>query len=209
MRRTVAVDFASMKIPILLLLGTAGICLASSACATAPAQSHETAAAQEETVIVGETTREQIEEAVPEWAQSEAEANPDASACQGLAMVEPGAEVTVFLGTWCSDSRREVPRLWKSLDLAGPAVPFEIHYIGVDRKKKEPAEAVGGNDIRYVPTFIVRREGREVGRVVEHSPNGIESDLLALLSGKAQGPITTRTDLQPQGASSPSQFPSQ
>ena len=42
-----------MKIPILLLLGTA-VSLASSACATAPAQSHETAAAQEETVIISD-----------------------------------------------------------------------------------------------------------------------------------------------------------
>lgn len=150
-------------------------------------------------MIVGETTREQIEESAPEWVQSEAEAAPDASVCQELTTVEPGAEVTVVLGTWCGDSRREVPRLWKALDLAGVPVPFAIHYIAVDRKKKEPADVVGTNDIRYVPTFIVRRGGQEVGRVVEHSPNGIESDLLALLSGRAQGLITTRTDLQPQG----------
>lgn len=197
-----------MKTTFLLSLGVLAACLASFACATVAApvdQSSETAAdPQDPSVIVGETTREQIEEAVPEWVQSEAEANPDASACQGIATVEPGAEVTVVLGTWCGDSRREVPRLWKALDLAGPAVPFEIHYIGVDRKKREPADVVAGNDIRYVPTFIVRRHGREVGRVVESSPNGIELDLLALLNGQAQGLITTRTDLQSQGAS-PSQ----
>lgn len=189
-----------MKIPILFLLGA---CLTFSACSTV--QTPETSAAPDPSVIVGETTREQIEEAVPDWVQSEAEASPDASACQGLTTVEPGAEVTVVLGTWCGDSRREVPRLWKALDMAGSSVPFAIHYVGVDRKKQEPADVVGGNDVRYVPTFIVRRGGREVGRVVEHSPNGIESDLLALLSGRAQGLITTRTDLQPQGAASPSQ----
>src|SRR5688572_14399555 len=128
-----------MKTTALLSLALVGVCLASSACATAaaPAQTSAPApeAAQDPSVIVGETTREQIEEAVPDWAQAEAEATPDASACQELAAVEPGADVTVILGTWCSDSRREVPRLWKALDLAGPAVPFAIHYIGVDRKK--------------------------------------------------------------------------
>lgn len=144
-------------------------------------------------MIVGETTREQIEAALPDWAQAEAQSNPDAAAAQALAAVPPGAEVTIFLGTWCGDSRREVPRLWKAL--AGADVPFEIHYIGVDREKKEPVAPVTNNDIRYVPTFIVYREGREVGRIVEESPNGIEKDLLALLTGQSRGLISTRTDL--------------
>ncbi|HEX5718360.1 MAG TPA: thioredoxin family protein, partial [Thermoanaerobaculia bacterium] len=86
-------------------------------------------------------------------------------------------------------------RFWKALDLSGADAPFAIHYIGVDRQKKEPSAPVTNNDIRYVPTFIVYREGREVGRIVEESPHGIEKDLLALLTGQAQGLITTRTDL--------------
>lgn len=146
-------------------------------------------------MIVGETTRQKIEEALPNWAQAEADANPDAASSQALASVPPGADVTIFLGTWCGDSRREVPRLWKALRLAGGNVPFAIHYIGVDRDKKEPVAPVTNNDIRYVPTFIVQREGREVGRVVEESPNGIEKDLLALLTGQARGVISTRPDL--------------
>jgi thiol-disulfide isomerase/thioredoxin len=143
--------------------------------------------------LVGETTREQIEVA-PEWMAAEAESQPDPEACKALASVPPGAEVTVFLGTWCGDSRRELPRFWKALDMAA-TVPFAVHYIGVDRQKKEPSAPVINNDIRYVPTFIVYREGREVGRIVEESPHGIEKDLLALLTGEAQGLITTRTDL--------------
>ena len=146
-------------------------------------------------MIVGETTREQIEEALPEWAVAEAESRPDPEACAALASVPPGAEVTIFLGTWCGDSRREVPRFWKAVDLAGMDVPFAVHYIGVDRQKKEPSAPVTNNGILYVPTFIVYREGREVGRIVEESPHGIEKDLLALLTGQAQGLITTRTDL--------------
>jgi thiol-disulfide isomerase/thioredoxin len=177
------------------------ILLAASciACASAGEQAGNSAAkepTQEEGVLVGDVTREQIEEAVPDWAQAEAESAPDPEACRGLAAVNPGADVTVFLGTWCGDSRREIPRLWKALDLAGPAVPFEIHYIGVDRAKQEPAGRPAGDDIRYVPTFVVRRNGQEIGRIVEHSPSGIEKDLLALLTGQAQGLITSRTDLQ-------------
>jgi len=189
-----------MKPPTLPAGLVLGLVLSSCATANPPAPIQEPA--QETNVIVGETTREQVEEAVPEWAQSGAESTPDPGASQALAAVQPGAEVTVFLGTWCSDSRREVPRLWKAIDLAGPAVPFRIHYIAVDRKKKEPSAPVTNNDIRYVPTFIVQREGREVGRVVEEAPNGIEKDLLSLLNGQAHGLITTRTDLTAPGSPS-------
>ncbi len=179
-----------MKLPAQLAVLACIVSLATS-CATST-----TAPAKPLTkeVLVGETTRAAIE-AAPEWGASEAESQPDPEASKALAAVPPGAEVTVFLGTWCGDSRREVPRFWKAIDLAGADVPFAIHYIGVDRQKKEPSAPVTNNDIRYVPTFIVYREGREVGRIVEESPHGIEKDLLALLTGQAQGLITIRTDL--------------
>lgn len=146
-------------------------------------------------VLVGPATREQIEGAVPEWVQAEVESHPDAKAVEVLAAVEPGAEVTIFLGTWCGDSRREVSRFWRSVDDAGGAARFKVTYVAVDRQKKEPAGSVTENGIRFLPTFIVRREGREVGRIVETAPHGIEGDLAALLVGWKQGLITTRTDL--------------
>lgn len=150
----------------------------------------------EEGVLIGAVTREKVE-AAPEWVQAEVEAKPDPNVAAALAAVPAGAEVEVFLGTWCGDSRREVPRLWKAIDAAGGTVPFRIHYVGVDHAKKEPAAEIAKQGVRYLPTFIVRRDGKEVGRIVETSPNGIESDLLALLTGKASGVLSTRTDLTP------------
>ena len=155
----------------------------------------------ESAVPVGPVTREQIEAAAPQWVQIQVEAKIDSEVARALASVEPGAEVTVFLGTWCGDSGREVPRLWRALDESGTALPFQVRYVAVSEDKKEPAAAVAGNDIRYVPTFIVHRKGVELGRIVEESPNGIEKDLLALLTGREKGLITTRDDLGPQGSS--------
>lgn len=160
-------------------------------------------AAEEAPVPVGPVTREQIEAADPSWVQAQVESKPDADAARALASVEPGAEVTIFLGTWCGDSRREVPRLWRALDEAGGTVPFEVRYIGVDREKRQPAELVAGSDIHYVPTFIVSRGGREVGRIVESSPRGVERDLLALLKGEEKGLVTDREDLKAQGSAKP------
>jgi len=158
---------------------------------------------KEEAVLVGPATREQIEGAAPEWVQAEVEAQPDAGKARALAAVAPGAEVTVFLGTWCGDSRREVPRFWRALDLAGGSIPFKISYVTVDRHKKEPAGPVTESGVQFLPTFIVRRDGREVGRIVETSPHGIENDLLALLTGKASGVIATREHLPLPGDTKP------
>lgn len=155
----------------------------------------EGTAVEEEPVLVGVTTREAIEEAEPLWVARTVEAEVDEEAAAALAAVEPGAELTVFLGTWCSDSRRELPRFWKALDQVGGLVPFDVEYVAVDREKEEPADRTGPADLRYVPTFIVRRGGDEVGRVVESSPNGIERDVLALLTGEASGTLTLRDDL--------------
>lgn len=150
---------------------------------------------EEESVLTGSVTREQIEAAVPDWVQAQVEAKPDAAAAQALAQVEPGGEVTVFLGTWCSDSRHEVPRLWSAVDAAGGMVPFKVSYIAVDREKKDPGGQAEKSGLQYVPTFVVTRDGREVGRIVESSPNGVEADLLALLTGKAKGVISNREPL--------------
>ena len=183
-----------------LLLALPALLLAAATWAAPPAAPAAPAvaaapAAQEAPALVGATTREKVE-ASKEWVQAEVEAQPDAAAAAALATVEPGAEVTVYLGTWCGDSRREVPRFWKALDAAGAAVPFTVRYVAVDRQKKEPADAVAADGIRYLPTFIVRRGGHEAGRIVETSPKGIESDLLALLNGSAHGVLSTRTDLR-------------
>ena len=190
------------------MLSAVLILLTSSACASArPAQEvqaeNKAEKKAEEKVPVGPVTREAVEEASAAWVEAEVEAKPDAEAAHALAGVEPGAEVEVFLGTWCGDSRREVPRLWKAIDEAGGSVPFQIHYIGVDHDKKEPAGALADNDVHYLPTFIVRRGGHEVGRIVETSPNGIEHDLLALLTGQAKGVLATREDVTPPSSKPP------
>jgi len=164
--------------------------------------------------LVGPVTREQVEAAAPAWVHAGVEAKPDLAAAHALAAVEPGAEVTVLLGTWCGDSRREVSRLWRALDEIGATgeggarggLPFTLTYIGVDEAKQQPAAAVAAAGLQFVPTLIVRRNGREVGRIVETSPHGVEVDLLALLDGQAAGLVTASPDAK-AAAGSPQAAP--
>lgn len=150
---------------------------------------------QDEVVLVGPLTRDEIERAVPDWIEEQIAATPDLEVTQRLLDSMVGVEVTVFMGTWCEDSRRELSRLWRGFDAVGALSPDEILYVGVDRDKQEPHELVAGLDLRYVPTIIVKKQGDEVGRIVEEAPEGIEHDLLALLSGEKSGLVTARTDL--------------
>ena len=115
------------------------------------------------------------------------------SAADALAHVPSGGEILVVLGTWCGDSRREVVRFEQAI-ATRTEWPFAVRRIAVDRRKEAP-ELPGDLGIRYVPTFIVRRDGREIGRVVESAPMGIEVALRELLDGSRNGLITGRTDL--------------
>jgi hypothetical protein len=145
--------------------------------------------------VIGVTTRDAILASVPAWRDAIAAADPGDDVARALGSVPPGAEVDVFLGTWCGDSRREVSRLFVALALAEEAgpLPFTIRFVGVDRAKTAPG-LTDGIDLRYVPTIVVRREGSEVGRIVETATRGIEQDLLDLLTGARTGWISlTRT----------------
>jgi len=143
---------------------------------------------------LGRVDRAQIE-AEPKWADARANAHAEPEAARALLQVPPGATVRVFFGAWCGDSRREVSRFFDALDVAGAPMPFAIEYISVDRSKTAPDGLTDGAGLRYVPTFVVLRDGKEVGRIVESSPNGVERDLGALLRGDAAGVISGRKDL--------------
>ena len=185
---------AAIQLALCLAIAVAsGICLADThGDSVSPA---DEAVSADEVLLLGRMSREEVESAMPEWVSSTVTAEPDMGAAMALAELATRAQVTVFFGSWCSDSRRELSRLWKTLDLVGGEVGFPIFYVGVDRSKSEPSEAVGDREILYVPTFIVERDGLELGQIIEESPNGIETDLLTLLNGQASGWISARDDL--------------
>lgn len=91
-------------------------------------------------------------------------------------------QLVIFVGTWCEDSHREFPRLMKLLDqLKYPKEKMLI--VGVNRKKESPSGEEGLHNIQKVPTFIVKKYGKELGRIIEFPKSGfIEKDLLEILN---------------------------
>ncbi len=93
-----------------------------------------------------------------------------------------GSNVIVFLGTWCSDSKREVPRFMKILDKAGVGAGAVTLY-GLDRMKRSPDGLEQQYRIRLVPTFVFLRDGKEIGRIEERPNRSLEDDMSEILAG--------------------------
>ena len=73
-------------------------------------------------------------------------------------------------------------------------MPFTVELIAVDQQLKAPNGLIQDADLRYVPTFVVLRGGKELGRVVESAETTIEADLGALLRADRTGLVTGRRD---------------
>ncbi len=96
-----------------------------------------------------------------------------------------GVQIKSFIGSWCHDSQRELPHFYKLMELTG--FDFEKNYkmIGITRGKKTPDNLQEGYNIKHTPTFIFFRNGKEIGRYVEHARESIEKDFLKILKGKS------------------------
>lgn len=92
----------------------------------------------------------------------------------------PGFTYTIVLGTWCGDTKREVPRMLKVLTEIGVEME-NIHLIAVDTRKQAPGTSLESLSILKVPTLIVFHSRKEIGRIVETPFNSIEQDLLEIL----------------------------
>ena len=99
-----------------------------------------------------------------------------------IAKVDSGVDITVFFGTWCPDSRRQVPRFFRVADRAGIA-PESIRLYALDRTKKSSDGLTDKYRIEKVPTFIFLKNGDEIGRITESPTTTIEGDMLAILAG--------------------------
>jgi len=89
--------------------------------------------------------------------------------------------LTVVLGTWCEDSHREVPRLFKILE-ALKYPENKLTLIAVNRKKEAPNGEESVFNIQRIPTIIVQKYGKEIGRIVESTKTGyLEKDLLEII----------------------------
>lgn len=117
------------------------------------------------------------------YAENEKGYTPFPNAVEGLKK-HPEYELLVFMGTWCHDSHFIIPKFYKLVDAAGfPA--NQITLIGTDEQKKTLSHLAEALGIKNVPTIIVLKDGKELGRVVEYGKYGMfDMELAEVLGGK-------------------------
>jgi thiol-disulfide isomerase/thioredoxin len=89
--------------------------------------------------------------------------------------------IKIIMGTWCPDSRREVPRLMRITDLWNFPVS-KITIIGVDHDKKSSVAEYNSLNIEKVPTFILYKNNIEAGRIIENPVTSLEQDMVNILT---------------------------
>lgn len=106
------------------------------------------------------------------FAQNQINYTPNASAVEELKKNAGQVNLIAFSGTWCSDSKQIIPKLYALMDAAN--FPQEkLTLIGTDRSKKTLGHLAEAFNIINVPTIIVMKDGKEVGRVVEYGKYGL------------------------------------
>lgn len=109
----------------------------------------------------------------------------DETALQTITPHLKNYDITLFLGTWCVDSKREVPRFYKILE----ACNFPMDQLTVvavsntpELYKQSPQHEEEGLDILRVPTFIFYKDGKEINRIVERPVASLEKDIQNIIS---------------------------
>ena len=89
--------------------------------------------------------------------------------------------VVVFFGTWCHDSKRELPKALKIFNKIG-INDENIELIAVGLDKKEPLGRAAKLKLMYTPTLIFFRESKEIGRIIEKPDISLEKDIELIIS---------------------------
>lgn len=115
----------------------------------------------------------------------------DSTSANELKSLLQNKTIEIFLGSWCGDSKREVPRLMKVLDY----IQFDtsrLKLIFVDNStatyKQSPQHEEQGKFIHHVPSIIVYYKNKEIGRIVERPIISLEKDLLAITKNETYVP---------------------
>ena len=80
-------------------------------------------------------------------------------------------QFVVFGGTWCEDTQNLLPVFYKLVDKSG-FPDSSITLIGVDRPKTTLYNLHKAFNVTKAPTFIVMKDGKEIGRIEEYGKYG-------------------------------------
>jgi thiol-disulfide isomerase/thioredoxin len=134
-------------------------------------------------MLLGEITVDEFQDTSFQWwYKSEYEFyQVDSTALSDISINPKDTYIDIYMGTWCSDSRREVPRFIKIMESLG----FDNYHIyAVDRDKHSLNNEAEGKNIELVPTIIFYENSEEIGRIIESPMETLELDMAEILNNK-------------------------
>ena len=132
---------------------------------------------QAQVELLGELTKEEILEKLPDWQAVVASYTPKPEVIEKLKSINREIQIEVFLGTWCPDSKAHVSAYFKIMELVENPL-LRTTYIGLPQEKQARQEFIEGKNIVRIPTFIVTMNNQEKGRIIETPVKSVEEDLL-------------------------------
>jgi thiol-disulfide isomerase/thioredoxin len=91
---------------------------------------------------------------------------PNANAVAAVAAKASAINIVIFGGTWCEDTQQLLPKYLNLLNAANFANE-RLTIVAVDRAKTTVANLHKTFNVTNVPTCIVLKDGKEIGRIVE------------------------------------------
>ncbi|WP_347373212.1 thioredoxin family protein [Aequorivita sp. Q41] len=144
-------------------------------------------------MLLGKINKQALSEnTYSEWFLTNYKAyQPDKEKISEIEKLLPQYTITAFFGSWCGDSKKELPVFYKVLDEANfPLERLTVVAVDSDRNfyKQSPGGEQEGLNIHRVPTFIFYKNGQEVNRIVEHPVTTFEDDIVQIIQTKAYTP---------------------
>jgi len=110
---------------------------------------------------------------------------PNMAMIETITPILKNFDIKLFMGTWCGDSKKEVPKLYKILEACNFPVE-QLSVVAVSRQagmyKQSPQHEEAGLNIHRVPTVIFYKNGEEINRIVEHPVHSFEEDILNIIT---------------------------
>ena len=137
-------------------------------------------------MLLGKSTRQRLQqEPFGDWFNKNyADYQIDSATTQTLKSDMRKLRFVIFMGTWCGDSRQEVPKIYKILDYCEvPASHIQLVNVNVYDSvyKQSPTHEEKGLNIHRVPDLLVYEDDTEIGRIVEKPVSSWERDLVKIL----------------------------
>ncbi len=129
-------------------------------------------------VFIGDTNPDEIF-LLKSWKKVYENYSPDVKTIETIKKYTKDVRAEVYFGTWCKDSKNNVPKLIKIFELL-PEI--KVKYTAIIWRTCDKSGIYKKMDLKRVPTIIFYKNGKEIGRIIENPVKTLEKDIFDILS---------------------------